>query len=535
MEYISFTDLFLIGPGPSSGYTLAALRAASGFRGLIREFLHDISAPKPEWGGLASSDAPSVDGGEYYIRVLLLGTMSARQHEYLMYEAVCSGLYGREFSSPQFILNSVVEDENCIETMRNDARTLEQRGVIPDPGVGVEVKFDPPRAIINGGRISVTGFNRGLEFQLFTRSEESGERLILSRRWYSIGGGMLCDDSSALLRFIATPEPERQFPPPGDRLSFSFDPRALIGLCREYNTDIAGLIMEQETSIHGELRLRKILESYSRHFFRLMSKMNNRLQEQDTITPGDSLSRISYLLNYISELNTRGEQGIHFAGTGAWGIVAIVYFLSYGTEEDRSYGMAKDRSYGKAGTGESGVLRAVKDRFANYLYTAAAIARMLGKGSPEGVNGCQGETGAAGAMAAAGLTSLRGGTPLEVLSSAAAFLEHFMGLGCPVQGGSIFEPCLSRSAVAAASALTVGKNAPFRMQAVQGNGSAIRDSHIDSQPDRDGNPLRETPYYTLEHICDIVIEYRRRGEELRRSFKQPGTGGFPIEVSIPEC
>ncbi|AHC15716.1 serine dehydratase beta chain [Salinispira pacifica] len=555
MEYMSFTDLFLIGPGPSSGYTLAALRAAAAFRGLIREYFLQHQSSVAELKHNISEEAFHHPAGKYYIRVLLLGTMSARQHDYLMYEALCSGLSGREIpgvhSSAEVHPRNEVDPLNVVDPLNevdplsevspeettwrdmmiSDARQLEKIGKIPDPGGDTDVEFHPSRSIISGGSISVPGFSRGVEFQLFSRSEESGEHLILSRRWYSIGGGVICDDAFALLRFVGTNEPERHFPPPGDRLSFSFDPRALIGLCREYNTDIPGLMLEQETAIHGELRLRKILDTYHQYFVRLMQKMSRSLENSGGTDAGEQPGTVTRLISYIQELTYRGEPGIHFAGTGAWGIMPVVYYLSFGIAE----------------TGESAMHRADKDRLTTYICTAAAIARLLGKGSPEGVNGCQGETGAAAAMAAGALTAVRGGSSLDILSSAAAVLEHSLGLGCPVQGETITHPCGIRSAVAAAAALTVcERTAAGSPQGFSQNTAGARKgrgSESAHQQGPDSGEYNNIPavsksdasYYSLENVCDIVFEFRRRGEELKHNFKQPGAGGLPIEVSIPEC
>ena len=89
------------------------------------------------------------------------------------------------------------------------------------------------------------------------------------------------------------------------------------------------------------------------------------------------------------------------------------------------------------------------------LFTAAGIGLVIKRkaciAGAEG--GCQAECGSAASMAAGALTELAGGTPQQVVESAALSLKNVLGLTCDPVAGLVEVPCIKRNSFLAVNAL----------------------------------------------------------------------------------
>ena len=90
-----------------------------------------------------------------------------------------------------------------------------------------------------------------------------------------------------------------------------------------------------------------------------------------------------------------------------------------------------------------------------FLLTAAAIGGIIKtKASISGAEvGCQGEVGSAAAMAAAGLCAVLGGTNEQIENAAEIAIEHHLGMTCDPVGGLVQVPCIERNAMGAVKAV----------------------------------------------------------------------------------
>ena len=90
-----------------------------------------------------------------------------------------------------------------------------------------------------------------------------------------------------------------------------------------------------------------------------------------------------------------------------------------------------------------------------FLLTAAAIGGIIKtRASISGAEvGCQGEVGSAAAMAAAGLCAVLGGTNEQIENAAEIAIEHHLGMTCDPVAGLVQVPCIERNAMGAVKAV----------------------------------------------------------------------------------
>lgn len=100
------------------------------------------------------------------------------------------------------------------------------------------------------------------------------------------------------------------------------------------------------------------------------------------------------------------------------------------------------------GTEENKILEA--------LYTAAGIGQVIASRAfiAGAQGGCQAEIGSASAMAAGALTALRGGSPEQIVHSAAMALKNLLGLVCDPVAGLVEVPCIKRNVIGAVNAVS---------------------------------------------------------------------------------
>ena len=265
-----------------------------------------------------------------------------------------------------------------------------------------------------------------------------GERVILEKEFYSIGGGFILCKGEAEIPRPLPPIPYANM----HQLRAQMD-RHRLGLVE--------LLWRNETVLSGceagevSGRLNGILDA--------MENAVERGIATDGILPGpiglarkapilhqrsrempDTPDRFLILLNAYalaaSEENAAGHRVITAPTSGSSGIIpGVVHLL----------------------TKQMGISRPL---LREGLLVAAAIGGMVRhNASISGAEvGCQGEIGVASSMAAAMIAHIHGGEVGIVENAAEIALEHHLGLTCDPIGGFVQIPCIERNAVGAVHA-----------------------------------------------------------------------------------
>ena len=156
-------------------------------------------------------------------------------------------------------------------------------------------------------------------------------------------------------------------------------------------------------------------------------------QGSNTVQPHRVMDFLSVYAMAVNEENAAGGKVVTAPTNGAAGVVPAVirYYLDH-------------------------CVGANCDGIHTFLLTAAAIGGIIKhNASISGAEvGCQGEVGSASAMAAAGLCAALGGTNMQIENAAEIALEHHLGMTCDPVGGLVQVPCIERNAFGAVKAVT---------------------------------------------------------------------------------
>ncbi len=266
-----------------------------------------------------------------------------------------------------------------------------------------------------------------MQFEAF----DSEDKLLDSRKYYSIGGGKIIrDDSNEGLELYEV-YPHHSLSEilqylDENGLTFweyvqEFEQSDIWDYLREVlvvmkNSVEAGL--NEEGVLPGGLRLRRKAMSYYTKARSYKPSLKGRCLVQ------------SYALA-VSEQNAAGGLIVTAPTCGSCGVVpAVLYHLS---KEHEFTDKQIIRSLATAGL------------FGSIIKHNASIS-----GAEVG---CQGEVGSACSMAAAAANQLFGGTPQQIEYAAEIGLEHHLGLTCDPVCGLVQVPCIERNAFAALRAL----------------------------------------------------------------------------------
>jgi L-serine deaminase len=373
MGYISAFDLFQTGPRAGSALSFALTRSARGFARLVRRYLDDREG----------------DDDEYRILLYIYGDFSGGESRQLQLARIRSGL-------------AEIEDR---------------------------VRFTPESSL-HYRRDDLGGeFPRGLEYQLISDSEEHGSRLLLSRRWYAISGALLCNESGELLRHENPEDPEADFPEDID-LPYPYENLAELSAHLEEFGDLLRLAAENETAIHGELRLRRRIEDF--HELMLEALIPDPAQNES------GASRAAGVVHRLHQLRDSGTHAIYAPGTWSGAIMQTLLC-------ERWFPGGYSRELAEDPAARKKRLADVKQ----FILCGGALGIALGRGRLHPVNhwGCQGEIGIGAAMAAAGLAAAEGQSLPRIFAAARQALDPFIGLACDSSDRQ--HPCFRRSAMAA--------------------------------------------------------------------------------------
>ncbi|MFC3990060.1 L-serine ammonia-lyase, partial [Actinoplanes siamensis] len=324
---------------------------------------------------------------------------------------------------------------------------------------------------------------------IFTALVAGGAEL-LSRTYFSIGGGFVVDQHRASVRADDTP------------LRYPFSSGAeLLELTRTTGLSISRLMLANETAWRPESEVRDGLLG----IWTVMRDCVRAGLDAEGVLPGGlkvrrraaatarqlraagdpAVHAMEWLTAYamaVNEQNAAGGRVVTAPTNGAAGIIPAVL------------------SYCEAfvpGFDGAGVVR--------FLLAAGAIGLLFKENaSISGAEvGCQGEVGSACAMAAAGLAEVLGGTPEQVENAAEIGMEHNLGLTCDPVGGLVQIPCIERNGMAAVKAVTAAK------MALRGDGK----HHVS--------------------LDKVIKTMKETGADMKIKYKETSRGG--LAVNVIEC
>ena len=453
MKQLNVLDLFTIGIGPSSSHTVGPMRAA-------RLFALDL-----ESAGLL----PQTER----IGMTLYGSLGATGAGHGTTNALIAGLAGETAESC---------DPSKVLTAWDDALATGQISLLGKQiaMAAQDLKLAP-----------LTRMPKHSNAMLFEGFDSAGQ-LLLSRTYYSVGGGFVEGEDAPLS--VDTDVP------------YAFTSALeLLAICEREGLSIADVARANAAAQIGETAVDAKLTSVWQAMVnciesglsaegvlpgylavkRRASGMASKLREREAnLEPAGELTNewLQAFAIAVNEENAAGMRVVTAPTNGAAGIIPAVGYFARQFKKVSDARLAHD-----------------------YLLTAAAIGSLYKRNaSISGAEaGCQGEVGSACSMAAAGLTAVLGGSVKQIENAAEIAMEHNLGLTCDPVGGFVQMPCIERNAIAAGTALAATR------LALMGDGS-----HKIS--------------------LDTVIEtMRQTGHDMSTKYKETSMGG--LAVNVIEC
>jgi L-serine dehydratase len=324
-----------------------------------------------------------------------------------------------------------------------------------------------------------------------------GSAPIVSRIYYSVGGGFVIDHTGAPADG-ATPAEQVQVPYPFN------SGEELLRHATEHGMGISSLMLENEKALIPEAEVRRRVLEIST----AMDLCIKRGIEREGILPGGlKVKRRAASLYRKLKSDPRGEKDPLV-------IMDWVNLFALAVNEENAAG---GRVVTAPTNGAAGIIPAVLTYYRRFLpngddegslrflLTAAAIGALYKKNaSISGAEvGCQGEVGVACSMAAGALAEVMGGTPAQVENAAEIGMEHNLGLTCDPIGGLVQVPCIERNAMGAVKAINAAR------LALQGDG---------------------THKVSLDKVIKTMW---RTGADMSSKYKETARGG--LAVNIIEC
>ncbi|MGI9338431.1 MAG: L-serine ammonia-lyase [Gammaproteobacteria bacterium] len=469
MTSVSVFDLFKVGIGPSSSHTVGPMIAG-------RRFVAALDA-----GGLLPVCVR--------VRAELYGSLGATGRGHGSTKAVLLGLAGE---TPEGL---------DVENIPAKLAAIREGKQLRLMGRHV-VKYNEREDLILHKRKSLPYHPNGMIFRAF---DESGAE-VMTRAFYSVGGGFVVDEESAasggdIIKSDSRPPPPYPFASGNE----------LLAICAKTGMPISDIMMANEKTMRDENDIRqKLLD-----IWRVMQECVDRGARTEGVLPGGLqvkrrapqlfcrlreqekndnnplliMDWINACAIAVNEENAAGGRVVTAPTNGAAGVVPAVlhYYARHCKDAD-----------------DDGVVR--------FLLAAAAIGALYKmNASISGAEvGCQGEIGSACSMAAAGLAEVSGASPQQVENAAEIAMEHNLGLTCDPIGGLVQIPCIERNAVGANKAVNAVR------LALAGDGA-----HFVS-------------------LDKVIRTMRETGRDMKDKYKETARGGLAanvleVPVNIVEC
>lgn len=467
-------DIFKIGIGPSSSHTLGPWLAA-------RKFVAELA----ETGQLPVATSVSV---------VLYGSLAKTGVGHGTDLAVAMGLSGAD---PVTIEPSEVQQR--IAAIKNTQRLLlyEQ----------VDVPFEWQKNIEFRRSESLPYHPNAMICTAF-----AGNEVLLTRTYYSIGGGFVVEESLA--------ESAQQ------HTSLPYEVRDaddLLQQCMSSRISIAELAMrneaawrKKEDTVAGILNIWRTMEAciyQGCHSYGLLPGGLKVIRRAATLN--NSLLK-GYKQTNLEEWKTSIKNSNQdFTSVLNW----VSCFALAVNEENACFG----RVVTAPTNGAAGVIPAVlmhcllfhktenEERdIVNFLLTASQIGILFKQGATisAAMGGCQAEIGVSSAMAAAAMCELLGGTPHQVQQAAEIAMEHHLGLTCDPIGGLVQIPCIERNSMGAIK--------------------AIMACHL---------ALKFDPELSKVSLDGVIKTMWETAQDMNSKYKETAEGGLAINIptALPEC
>lgn len=470
---VSVFDLFKIGIGPSSSHTVGPMRAAARFAATLAA--DDLLARTTR------------------VKAELFGSLGATGHGHGSTGAVVWGLEG--------------EDPKTVDTEAGPLRTSEiaESGRIRINGTH-QIDFDLDADLVLHRRKSLPFHPNGMTFTAW-----AGADPVLSRTYYSIGGGFVLDDDGS---GAPTLQPDPTPVPHPFRTGTD-----LLELCESTGLSISEIAWANECARRPEAEVRAgLLE-----IWQVMVECVSHGCHASGILPGglkvrrraaELHDRLRTAQGPFGVTATTGRGPVSPAKADPLAAMDWVTLWALAVNEENASG---GRVVTAPTNGAAGIIPAVlhyaahfvpgvdDEAICQFLLVAGAIGSIYQQtASISGAEvGCQGEVGTACSMAAAALAEVLGGNPLQVENAAEIGMEHHLGLTCDPIGGLVQIPCIERNAVASVKAITAAR------LALHGDGS-----------------------HTVS-LDKVVRTMMQTGADMKVKYKETARGG--LAVNIVEC
>ena len=454
---VSIFDLFKIGIGPSSSHTVGPMRAAATFVSRLAD------------AGLLERTAR--------VQSDLFGSLGHTGRGHGSDRAVILGLEGE--------MPDRVDPDHIPRRMDEIAESGRMR-LAGEHDIAVDLRKD----LVFHKRQTLPHHPNGMRFTAF--DTDGGE--LLSREYYSVGGGFVVNaDEAAADRIVADETPLKYPFSTGDEL---------LAICADHDLRISDVMLANESAWRSEAEIRDGLLTIwqamrecvdrgigmegtlpgglnvARRAPALYKKLCARAKEENL----DQLDWINLYALAVNEENAAGGRVVTAPTNGAAGIIPAVLHYYRRFIESAS---------------EDGVIE--------FLLTAGAIGILYKENaSISGAEvGCQGEVGVACSMAAGGLTAALGGNMSQVENAAEIGMEHNLGLTCDPVGGLVQIPCIERNAMGSVKAVNATR------MAMAGDGK-----HRVS-------------------LDKVIKTMRDTGRDMKSKYKETSRGG--LAVNVIEC
>ncbi|MCB1043212.1 MAG: L-serine ammonia-lyase [Acidobacteria bacterium] len=337
---------------------------------------------------------------------------------------------------------SPVDDD--LEIINNTLPRVQQTKQLEFAGRTLEFHVD--RDLVWAPDEQLPEHENGLALRLYR-----GEEMILERRFYSIGGGMIKEEGE------------------GEHVSDRMEPHPYqyaaewVMIARREGVPLSSIVKRNTCAVDGIDR-----ETCNARMMRIWQVMKTCIERglnpTEPILPGllkvkRRAPRLHLAASHPSATDIFGQNDL--------GRLATAFAYAVSEENAASGRVVTAPTNGGAGV-VPGVLRACQlhrefsdSAVVNALFTAAGIGGLIqANASISGSEvGCQGEVGAACSMAAAAVAQLYGGDIYMVEYAAEIAMEHSLGLECTPMQGYVQIPCIERNGIYAQKALASAQHA----------------------------------------------------------------------------
>ena len=398
----SVFELLKVGPGPSSSHTIGPMKAGRDFHQLAQQLGADLQQAATR------------------IEVQLYGSLAATGKGHGTDRAVLAGLLGKtpETCPPDF-LDGLVLDQDAQHALPLGQRTL--------PFTAADNRWDTAQHDFP--------FSNTLVIRLL-----AGERVLLEREYYSVGGGFLqwkgqvpsrrgapryrYENAAQLWKLLKKHRLRL------DELMLANE-RAITGLATdEIERRLDHIVAVMEESVQRGIRT----EGYLPGPIGLHRKAALMYQRAAAL-PQNAERMLVYLCAYAfaaSEENAAGHVVVTAPTCGSAGVLPAVITL---LRRHQKIPLVR--------------LRAALLASLAVAYIAKANASISGAEV-----GCQGEVGVASSMAAFLIAYANDSDVVVAENAAETALEHHLGMTCDPVKGYVQIPCIERNAMGAVKAYT---------------------------------------------------------------------------------